>query len=92
VGYLAHAHLLGGRIDDARRVGDEALRLSRQRDQRAYEAWALSVLGEVEARRGGNAPDAGPLYHEALVLAEALGMRPLARRCRAGLESTSKRP
>jgi class 3 adenylate cyclase/tetratricopeptide (TPR) repeat protein len=92
VGYLAHAHLLGGRIDDARRVGDEALRLSRQRDQRAYEAWALSVLGEVEARRGGSAPDAGPLYHEALVLAEALGMRPLARRCRAGLESTSKRP
>jgi tetratricopeptide (TPR) repeat protein len=44
VAWLAHAHLLGGRLDEARRRGDEALRLARQRGTRGYEAWALYVL------------------------------------------------
>jgi tetratricopeptide (TPR) repeat protein len=90
VGYLAHAHLLGGRLDEAGRRGDEALRLSRQRGQRAHEAWALHVLAEVDARRDGHAA-AATRQREALALADDLGMRPLAQRCRAALSAATAR-
>ncbi|HEX2437076.1 MAG TPA: sigma 54-interacting transcriptional regulator [Methylomirabilota bacterium] len=83
--WLAHAYLLEGRIDEARKTGDEALRLSRQRGTRGYEALSLWVLGEVEARRGATLT-AETLARQGLVLAETLGMRPLADRCRATLD------
>ena len=84
VAWLAHAHLLAGRPDLARGLGDEALRLSRQRGTRGYEAWALWVLGEIEARRGlASAPEAASLIRQARALAGTLGMRPLVERCDA---------
>jgi len=79
VAWLAHAHLLGGRLDEARRRGDEALRLGRQRGTRGYEAWALYVLAEVEARR--SVGEAERFARQARALAESLGMRPLVERC-----------
>jgi transcriptional regulator with AAA-type ATPase domain/tetratricopeptide (TPR) repeat protein len=82
VAWLAHAHLLGGRVDEAERRADEALRLSRQRGTRGYEAWALWVLGEVAARRGGVA-EAESFAHQARTVADALGMQPLVGRCDA---------
>jgi tetratricopeptide (TPR) repeat protein len=86
VGWLAHAHRVAGRVDAARRVGDEALRLSRQRGTRGYEAWALWILGETEAQRGdGAAPEAETFTRQARALAETLGMRPLVERCDAVL-------
>jgi hypothetical protein len=67
-------------------VGDEALRLSRQRGTRGYEAWALWILGETEAQRGdGAAPEAETFTRQARALAETLGMRPLVERCDAVL-------
>jgi len=91
VAWLAHTHLLAGRVDDARRLGDEALRLSRQRGTRGYEAWALYVLGEIEARRGGEAtPAAEVLSRQGLALAEVLGMRPLVERCQATLDRLAR--
>ena len=87
VAWLAHAHLLAGQMDEARRRGDEALRLSRERGQRGYEALALYVLGQIESRRERHTPAAAvTLYGEALALADELGMRPLADRCRAALD------
>jgi tetratricopeptide (TPR) repeat protein len=83
VGWLAHARLRGGRVDEARQLGEESLALSRRRGERGYEAWALWILGEVEARRGGAAlPAARGFHRQALALAGELGMRPLAGRCR----------
>ena len=84
VAWLAHAHLLGGRLDEARRRGDEALRLARQRGTRGYEAWALYVLAEVEARR--SVAEAESFARQARALAETLGMRPLVERCDAVLD------
>ncbi len=84
VAWLAHAHALAGRLDEARRQGEEALRLSRERGTRGYEAWALWVLGEVEARRGGVA-EAESFAHQARTLATTLGMAPLVARCDAVL-------
>jgi tetratricopeptide (TPR) repeat protein len=82
VAWLAQACLLDGRTEDAARLGDEALRLSRQRGERGYEAWALQIRGEVEARRGPDARAAADALHrQALALATELGMRPLAARC-----------
>jgi tetratricopeptide (TPR) repeat protein len=45
---------------------------------------ALRLLGEVTARRG-DPEQADNHYRDALVLAEKLGMRPLAAHCRLSL-------
>jgi tetratricopeptide (TPR) repeat protein len=82
--WLAHTHLLAGRVADARRLGEEALQLSRQRGTRGCEAWALYVLGEVEAREGRGAPEA--FGRRGVALAQALGMRPLIERGQARLD------
>jgi DNA-binding NtrC family response regulator/tetratricopeptide (TPR) repeat protein len=87
VAWLAHVHLLAGRVDAARRVADEALRLSRQRGTRGYEAWALWVLGEAEARGGASSASAAETFTlQARALAETLGMRPLVERCEGVLD------
>ena len=83
--WLAHTYLLEGRIDEARKTADEALRLSRQRGSRGYEALSLWVLGEIDARRGA-ALTAETFARQGLVLADTLGMQPLAARCRATLD------
>jgi DNA-binding NtrC family response regulator/tetratricopeptide (TPR) repeat protein len=84
--WLAHASLLAGRLDEARASGEEALRLTRRRGERAHEAWALYVLGEIEGRGGAAArPAAEALYRQALGRAGELGLRPLADRCRLAL-------
>jgi transcriptional regulator with AAA-type ATPase domain/tetratricopeptide (TPR) repeat protein len=89
--WLAHAHLLAGRPGDARRHADEALRLSRQRGTRGHEAWALYVLGEIEARSGAAGSAAAESFaREALALARVLGMRPLAERSQATLDRVSR--
>jgi tetratricopeptide (TPR) repeat protein len=83
VAWLAQAHLLAGRPEEARRLSSEALRLSRERGERGYEAWALHIAGEVEAGDSGAAAIAH--QRQALALAQELGMRPLAARAQAAL-------
>ena len=74
-------------MDEASHRADEALRLSRARGQRGYEALALYVLGLIESRRERRATAAAvTFYREAMALADELGMRPLADRCRAALD------
>jgi tetratricopeptide (TPR) repeat protein len=91
-GWRAHAHLLVGRVDEARRLADEALRLGRQRGERGYQAWTLHVLGETEARCGPDgAPAAQGWYQQALALATELGMRPLVAHCHLGLARLYRR-
>ena len=84
VAWLAQAHLMAGQMGKARHRADEALALSRGRGQRGYEALALYVLGQIDAQEGARAA-AEPVYRQALALADELGMRPLADRCRAAL-------
>jgi tetratricopeptide (TPR) repeat protein len=85
VAWLGQAHLLAGQMDQARRRAEQALNLSRNRGQRGYEALALYVLGQIETREPSAGPTAAALYREALALADEVGMRPLAGRCRTAL-------
>ena len=84
--WLSEASLLAGRPDDSARWADQALEQARQRGERGHEAWALRAQAEVASARKPPARDvARDRYHEALMLAEALGMRPLEARCHLGL-------
>ena len=62
------------------------LDLARQQKARGHEVHALHQLGAVHAHAAS--PDiaqAEAYYQQALALAEALGMRPLAAHCHLGL-------
>lgn len=82
--HLGEAYLLADRTDEASDEASRALALARERGERAWEAYALLLSGEVAAERN-EAETAGQRYQEAWVLAGQLGMRPLAARCHLGL-------
>ncbi|MFQ5961060.1 MAG: adenylate/guanylate cyclase domain-containing protein, partial [Candidatus Methylomirabilales bacterium] len=84
--YLGEAHLLAGSVDDAGKLAVRALELSRDHKERGFEAWTLRLLGDIGSRRDPPAvEDAEGHYHQAIGLAEELGMRPLLARCHLGL-------
>jgi tetratricopeptide (TPR) repeat protein len=86
IGWLGESYLLAGRMEDAARVGWQALELSRNRKERGYEAWALRLLGDIAAQRVPlDAETAEVHYRQALTLAGELGMRPLVAHCHLGL-------
>jgi tetratricopeptide (TPR) repeat protein len=75
-----------GRIEEAEQHARQALDVARQYRERANEALALHQLGVVQAH--ADPPDsaqAAASYQQALVVAEALGMRPLIAHCHRGL-------
>jgi len=83
---LSAVYLLAGRFDEAWQHARQALDLARQHRARGEEACALFQLGAVHAH--ASPPDvqqAEARYQEALMLAEALGMRPLQAHCHRGL-------
>ena len=84
--WLSEAYLLAGRLEEAISGAERALVLARIYKERGHEAWALRLLGAVQAQ--GDTPamaQAATYYHQALVLAEELGMRPLQAHCHRGL-------
>jgi DNA-binding NtrC family response regulator/tetratricopeptide (TPR) repeat protein/class 3 adenylate cyclase len=84
--HLGEGYLLAGRVQDAHRLAESALALFRDRKERGNQAWALWLLGEIAVQRQPpDAAQAEAYYHQALALAEALGMRPLQAHCHAGL-------
>jgi tetratricopeptide (TPR) repeat protein len=83
---LGEASLLAGQLDDARASADRGLKLTRERVERGYEAWALRLLGEVASQQDPrDRATADPHYRAALALASELGMRPLVAHCHLGL-------
>jgi tetratricopeptide (TPR) repeat protein len=87
---LGEAYVLADRLEDALAVARRGLTVTRERGRRGYEAWALRLLGEVNARHGH--PDhAEGHYREALARAEELGMRPLVAHCHLGLGRLCRR-
>jgi tetratricopeptide (TPR) repeat protein len=84
--WLGEAYLLAGRLEEAESQAQRALEFARTHQERGHEASALQLLGEVAAQR--TPPDraaAATYYHQALALADALGMRPLQAHCHRGL-------
>jgi class 3 adenylate cyclase/tetratricopeptide (TPR) repeat protein len=83
---LSEAYLLTGRLEEASDLAGQALESACAYKGRGYQAWALQLLGKIAALR--NPPEAEQVehyYHQALTLAEELGMRPLQVHCHLGL-------
>jgi tetratricopeptide (TPR) repeat protein len=83
---LSEAYLVAGCPENATQLAERALRLSRDRRERGYQAWALRLLGEIALH--GSPSDialAETHYCKALALAKELGMRPLQAHCHRGL-------
>ena len=87
---LGRAHLLLGRLDDARRLCALAVKYSSR--QHAYEAHGLHLLGDIATHPDRfDADCAEAHYRKALTIAETQGMRPLVAHCRLGLWKVYRR-
>ena len=83
---LGEAYVLAGRMEEAHALAEWALTLTRERQERGCQAYALRLLGDIAARREPpESESAETHYRQALALAEELGMRPLQAHCHLGL-------
>jgi tetratricopeptide (TPR) repeat protein len=83
---LGEAQLLAGRLEEAHVLAEHTLALANERQERADQAYALRLLGDIAARRDSSESElAEAHYQPALALAEELGMRPLQAHCHRGL-------
>jgi tetratricopeptide (TPR) repeat protein len=83
---LGEAHLRTSHLEEANALAERALAFARAHWERGNEAYTLRLLGEIAAY--GDPPEVEPAadyYHQALTLAEELGMRPLVAHCYRGL-------
>jgi tetratricopeptide (TPR) repeat protein len=81
---LGRACLVLGRLDEARRLGDRAVKSSQR--QPGFAAHALHLLGDIATNSKGYDFESGEArYREALVVARLHGMRPLVAHCHLGL-------
>jgi tetratricopeptide (TPR) repeat protein len=89
---LAHAYLGARRGNEASQLAADALSTARRRGERAYEARALHILGEIVGQAAAPHLDIA-IRHErdALALAQDLGMRPLAAHCHVSLAKLYRR-
>jgi tetratricopeptide (TPR) repeat protein len=86
VAHQSEAMLLAGRPEVALPLAQQALELARGHQERGHEAWILRLLGDIAVRREPlEVEEAAAHYHQALALAEELGMRPLQAHCHCGL-------
>jgi tetratricopeptide (TPR) repeat protein len=88
--WLADARLASGDSAEALGLANRALDLTRQREERGNEAWALHVLGRT-ASTTGDLETAEARFGESLARATELGMGPLAARCHLGLGEIHRR-
>src|SRR4030095_12306115 len=89
ISWWGEACLLADEVDDALRLGLQALQLARDHKEFPDEARAYRLLGEVAIRR--EPERAEDHYGDALSLAEKLGMRPLVAHCHLGLGKLYRR-
>ena len=83
---LGEAHMLAGHLEEAHALTDRALAHAREHQERGNQAYALHLLGEIAAHREPpESESAEAHYHQALALAEELGMRPLQAHCHRSL-------
>ena len=89
--WLGEAQRRAGRRDAALEAGRRALGLAEQHGERGHQAYARLLLGCVMADGpAAERPAAEASCRQALELAAALGMRPLADRCRQALAALGR--
>jgi tetratricopeptide (TPR) repeat protein len=87
---LGRAHLLLGRLDEARRLANRALASSPS--QPGFAAHAQHLLGDIATYPDPFDAESGEAhYRQALALAEPRGMRPLVAHCHLGLGKLYRR-
>jgi tetratricopeptide (TPR) repeat protein len=87
---LGRASLLLGRLDEARRLADQAVESSPRHP--GFMAHALHLLGDIATHPDRFDAERGEAhYRKALALAEPRGMRPLVAHCHLGLGKLSRR-
>src|SRR5262249_30317675 len=83
---LGEAQVLAGHLEAAYTLAERAHALAREHQERGNQAYALRLLGDIAARREPlESGQAETHYHQALTLAEELGMRPLQAHCHRAL-------
>jgi tetratricopeptide (TPR) repeat protein len=83
---LGEAQMLAGHLEEAHALTESALALAREHQERGNEAYALSLLGDIAARREPPEREQAEAHdQQALALAEELGMRPLQAHGHRGL-------
>jgi tetratricopeptide (TPR) repeat protein len=83
---LGEAQMQAGRPEEARALAEGALAHAREHGEQGHQAYALRLLGEIAVQREPPERDqAEAHYHQALALAEELGMRPLQAHCHRSL-------
>jgi len=87
---LGRAGLLLGRLDEARSLGDRAVKYSPSHP--GFAAHALHLLGDIATQPDRfDAESSEAHYRQALALAEPRGMRPLIAHCNLGLGKLYRR-
>jgi hypothetical protein len=83
---LGEAYLLAGRPDDAFDLAQRAVAHARLHKEPGHQAYGFRLLGEIASHGPQPAVErAEAAYRDALMLADALGMRPLQGHCQLGL-------
>ncbi|HUG38281.1 MAG TPA: hypothetical protein VML54_15090, partial [Candidatus Limnocylindrales bacterium] len=91
-GHLAESLQAAGLIDRARDVAETALRLGIAHQERAHQAEALRLLGDLSAAASPAGMAQGERHlRQALSLAAELGSPPLTARCRLSLAALAGR-
>jgi tetratricopeptide (TPR) repeat protein len=88
--WRGEAARLCDRPQEAEQLAAGALTVARAQKERGDEAWVLRLLGDLASDRD-QFSEAEERYRDALTLAEALGMRPLAAHCHQGQGLLSRR-
>ncbi len=86
ISWLGEAYLLAGRREEAIKVTWRGFNRARDKKEKGLEAWVLRLLGVIATHK--DPPDVNQAkehYHQAISLADELGMRPLIARCHAGI-------
>jgi tetratricopeptide (TPR) repeat protein len=84
--HLGEAQMLAGSLAEAYTLAERALALAHEHQHHSNQAYALHLLGAIAARRAPpDVVEATVHYHQALALAEDLGMRPVVAHCHRGL-------
>jgi tetratricopeptide (TPR) repeat protein len=89
--WLGEALLRAGELARATDLAMQASALAEEQGERGSLAYAWRLTGEVTQKRGPPDDHAAAAYARALDLANELGMRPLAARCRMGLAAVRQR-
>jgi tetratricopeptide (TPR) repeat protein len=78
--------LLAGHLEEAHMLAKRALTHAREHQEHGHQAYALRLLGKIASRREPpHVEEAETRFHQALALAEELGMQPLVAHCHLGL-------